>query len=245
MIETYVEPIESKNLIYLNQKYLDLTFSSQVQAGGKIDILKTILYWKNIKQLRRQATSKFFHNKYYNQDGNYLYTNYLHESEITLPRDSKLVVYTCIVGEYDTFRFPLFYNEDVDYYVFTDQDIESDGKMKVVDIRTFDEYGQLSPTAMNRKIKMLPQQYLKEYDCSLYVDGNIQVVADVYPMLCNMAGAVLGIHTHAARDCAYMEGDAVKLVHKGDPQKINAQLARYRAEGFPEHFGLFQNSILI
>ena len=46
---------------------------------------------------------------------------------------------------------------------------------------------------------MLPFNYLRGYDYSVYVDGNIEIVTSVLPIIKNMGNAVLGVHYHKAK----------------------------------------------
>ncbi len=240
----YREAIESINLQYLNNLLIKKENSIEYQSGLKKVLVKNALKTRDFKFFLNHMKAKLFRTSYYCSDGNrkYKYIDLNNLSYITLP---KVAVYSCIVGAYDEILEPLYLNDNIDYFLFTDQVIKSNSIWKKIDITQFEEYNSTNATALNRKIKILPFNYLKNYDYSIYIDGNIQVVADLMPLVLGMKNAALAVHTHAIRDCVYKEANGIDLLKKADPQKVYEQLMRYKEEGFPEHYGLFQNSILI
>lgn len=241
----YKEPDISKALVYLNRRYIELYYSVSGRDFNRYALFREIVKRHDFRRLLKQLKIKIKHNKYYSYIGNKKYNRFIDEGICNISQGAKLAVYSCIIGTYDAIPEPMYINPDIDYFLFTDQEVENDSRWMKMDVSEWEEYGELSPVQLNRKIKILSHRYLKEYDYSLYIDGNIQIAGDIYPILCNMGDTALGVHIHAGRDCAYMEGSAVELLKKSDPVTINQQLDRYRAEGFPEHFGLFQNSILV
>ena len=98
---------------------------------------------------------------------------------------------------------------------------------------------------MNRRIKMLPFNYLPEYDDSIYVDGNIEIVAPLSPMVLEMGTCVLGVHYHNYRDCIFDELIAIEHFKRIDKEMAYRQLSAYDAEGFPRHYGLYENGMII
>lgn len=239
----YQESELSLNLQYLNQLLIDKEHSLEYRQGKKALMIKNALKKRNLSFFINHLKVKLFRSNYYSLSGNYRFQSQecLEEYD-SLPR---IAVYTCIVGNYDEIMEPLFVNSNVDYFIFTDQSIGSKSKWKKIDITTLKEYSYNNGTILNRKIKILPYNYLENYDYSIYIDGNIQIVADLIPLILKMGDRALGVHTHAIRDCIYKEVSGVELLHKADPQKIFQQIDRYRLEGFPDNYGLFQNSILI
>jgi hypothetical protein len=51
--------------------------------------------------------------------------------------------------------------------------------------------------------------------------------------------------TYGPRDCVYQEAEACIKRRKDRPDVIEAQMARYRAEGYPEHGGLVETSVVV
>lgn len=157
----------------------------------------------------------------------------------------KIAVYSCIIGRYDEIIEPKIIEPDVDYYMFSDQDLPENTVWKKIDMTDFEEYQQMTPTQLNRLIKMLPYTFLKGYDYSMYLDGNIQIVQPICPLIEQMGHCAFGVHYHSRRDCVYDEAVSVKYYHKSDPKLTDVQMEHYRSSGFPEHYGLYENSILI
>ena len=86
----------------------------------------------------------------------------------------KIVVYTSIFGGYDVLHENQFKMNGVDYICFTDSDIKSE-TWKVV--KSTPIYNDSNRNA--KKYKILPHRYLKDYDYSVWIDGNILVVSDI------------------------------------------------------------------
>jgi len=150
------------------------------------------------------------------------------------------VVYTAVFGNYD--HVPAVNPEwDCDFVCFTDNpELVSPG-WQVVMVQLNGE----SPAQANRRYKMLPHKYLASYKCSLYVDGNIKIVADPSPLFEKYLGkGVIAIPKHQDRNCAYAEA---RLCIKGgrvNKEITEQQMARYSADGFPEKFGMTENGII-
>ena len=130
--------------------------------------------------------------------------------------------------------------------MFTDQELPTDTIWNKIDVTQLLEYEKYSPILLNRKIKMLPFNYLRGYDYSVYVDGNIEIVTSVLPIIKNMGNAVLGVHYHSARDCIFDEVIAVRHYKRASiNENYDKQLYEYEKIGFPRHFGLYENSIIV
>jgi hypothetical protein len=133
----------------------------------------------------------------------------------------------------------------VEYFMFTDGVVLPDSKWTKTDTARFKEDTELSPLQLNRKIKMLPFLYLPEYDYSIYIDGNIKITAPVSPLIAEMGDHGFGVHYHRTRGCIYDELIQVTYLKKADAALSKQQIASYKKEGFPQHFGLYENAILI
>jgi hypothetical protein len=194
---------------------------------------------KNIFLFLKECYYKYFR---YTTNGNVLIESPSFPVNID---DKKIAVYTCIVGNYDPLIEPLIVEQRVDYYVFTDQEVPDGSKWKKIDITRMEDYQMLSPSQLNRKIKMLPHQFLPGYDYSIYIDGNIEIQEMVTPLVKEMGDCGFGVHYHRTRDCIYHELVRVLYLKKANKQLAKSQVAAYRKEGFPRHFGLYENTVLI
>ena len=168
----------------------------------------------------------------------------------------RIVVYTSIFGGYDELHENQFQMEGVDYICFTDRDIESKTWKIVKSTPIYND-----PNRNAKKYKILPHRYLKDYDWSVWVDGNIKVISDIRG-LC--AGDPYKVYDHMQvfdkRDCIYDEAQAIlnfgkinseKTPERGiknwkdNPKLIVDQMNRYISEGYPKQNGLATNPIII
>ena len=90
----------------------------------------------------------------------------------------RIAIYTSIFGGYDDLIDDQFQMDGVDYICFTDRDIKSK-TWKVV--KSTPIYNDSNRNA--KKYKVLPHRYLKDYDWSIWVDGNIKVISDIRGVL--------------------------------------------------------------
>lgn len=168
----------------------------------------------------------------------------------------KIAVYTSIFGGYDNLIEDQFQMEGVDYICFTDRDIESKTWKVVKSTPIYND-----PNRNAKKYKVLPHRYLKDYDWSVWIDGNIKIISDVRP-LCN--GDVYKLYDHMQvfdkRNCIYDEAQAIlnfgkinseRYPEKGirnwkdNPRLIVEQMNRYISEGYPKQNGLATTPIMV
>ena len=88
-----------------------------------------------------------------------------------------------------------------------------------------------TPALKNRKIKILPYDHLKDYDCSLYIDASIVFLADpivVYHRW--LKGESFVAWAHPERSGVYEEIEAilVGLRHSPAPLLINTDILTTR-----------------
>lgn len=112
------------------------------------------------------------------------------------------------------------------------------------------------PARESRKAKILPHLFLKEYEYSIYMDGNFLILQNPIPLI----QKALSNHTMAhfdhqqstdVRNCIYQESEAIKSLYeetgrlKDDLEVIEKQIMGFRKAGFPENYGLLKGGILI
>lgn len=163
---------------------------------------------------------------------------------------NKIVVYTCIIGDYDTLKPVCNRSSRIDYICFTDNpNIKSDGVWEIRRLPPDDLYTEgLSKIKKQRIVKILPHIYLKEYDVSIWVDGNIQITGNLifeFLNVLDLNNHFMYVNRHPSRDCIYREEVDVLRRKKDLPENTNPQIRRYKEEGFPEHFGLAETNIIV
>ena len=163
------------------------------------------------------------------------------ETDIFTNRNRK-VVYTCIFGKYDTLRDPIVINPNWDYVCFTDQNLSS----KVWDIRPIpNDCLSENSKKIQRKIKILPFRYLKNYDLSIWIDGNIQTNVDPDTIVSKYHKKSISLISHPERACLYEELDACERLNKDSVESLNRVRNVLVKERYPKNNGLVQTGILI
>lgn len=157
----------------------------------------------------------------------------------------KLIVYTCVTGGYDTLNNPCFVTPNCKYVCFTDNpSLKSD----IWETRQIPAMAlQLDNIRKNRYVKLHPHLLFPEYECSIYIDGNISITGDVNTFIttCNLERCSIVIPKHPWRNCIYEEAQECIKRGKDIPEHIMPQIQRYKNEGFPDKYGLTQNNIIV
>ena len=157
----------------------------------------------------------------------------------------KICCYTCITGNYDRLKDPEVVPENIDFICFTDNRML---RSKVWQIRPIPEDLQyLSDVKTQRTIKLCPHRYLSDYDLSIWVDGNIEIIGDLNEFLgqYDLNSAELFTRIHPSRKCVYEEAKKILAIGKDLPENILYIVDRYRNEGFPENIGMAETCILV
>ncbi|MDP5132391.1 MAG: DUF616 domain-containing protein, partial [Paraglaciecola sp.] len=111
----------------------------------------------------------------------------------------RIAVYTAVVGPYDNLQDPLYVAENVDYFVFSDMEISSS-----VWHRIPLNYYNSSSVKNARFVKINPHLYFENYEISIWIDANIQLIGDVNHIASFLPDEnVLGLFGHPHRNCIY------------------------------------------
>lgn len=94
-----------------------------------------------------------------------------------------------------------------------------------------------------RKIKSCPHLFLPPHDLSVWIDANLSPRMPVNHIVNGKTG--YWAMEHPQRRCIYQEAIRCKELRKDDEDIIDAQMARYRAEKYPEKNGLVATGVLI
>ena len=160
----------------------------------------------------------------------------------------KKVVYTCVIGKYDEIIDPVLLTDNTDYIIFTDKP-----KLCYVgdkyEVRPIPDHIRFmlkkDPILINRYMKMHPFELFKDYDYSLYIDGNIRVISDMDEVFAKSHNNVgLAMHIHYCRSDIYDEGIYCIKKNKGNRNAIMNTLKRYKDEGFPRGYGMREACII-
>jgi hypothetical protein len=158
-------------------------------------------------------------------------------------QSKKIVIYTVISGGYDVLREPEVVREGFDFVCFTDQVFPDS---KVWDVRPLTKTLK-SPVLTNRYHKMLPHILFPEYEYSVYIDGNIQIIGPhLYERVTELiqSGQYLSMVIHPFRQFVYDEAKECIACQKETPRRIRRHLAFLKARKYPRNNGLFEANVI-
>lgn len=175
-----------------------------------------------------------------------LENNFKYDNTLKSNRKPKIVVYTCIVGNYEKLIEPFLKFDNIDYVAFLDNQ-EKSAVWNIKEIPSKIKKLE-NATIINRYIKFHPYEIFSKdnYDYAIYIDGNIKVMSN----LTNFVYAVnsktgLALHHHRFRNCIYKEIEVCRLIKKGNYKNMKIQKDRYKNEGFPIEFGLYECPVIV
>lgn len=142
----------------------------------------------------------------------------------------RIALYTAISGNYDTLKLPERLDEKFDYIVFSDSEIADTG---VYQVRPMPFY-QDDLTRAARYVKTHPHQLLGDYDLAIWIDANVMITGDIWPMVEDFIDSKkhVGVIPHPIRNTVYEELDACVGSGKDDEAIMKEQVQRYEHEGF-------------
>lgn len=160
--------------------------------------------------------------------------------------DSRIAVYTAVIGSYDSLNQPFEPAEGFDFICFVPKGMKTQeriGSWRIEELPV----SWPDNTLTARFPKLNPQTVLEGYDWSLWIDGNVAIAdASVYSICRELqAGNVryAGIR-HPYRDCTYDE--AVSILKNGREKLcVVLRAVRFlRKNAFPAHAGLQETNVL-
>lgn len=155
----------------------------------------------------------------------------------------RLVIYTSIVGNYDSLRAPLVVEPQFEYVAFcgeTDAPVPPPWQSRSLVRR------ERNARMTARWHKLHPHSLFPGHDASLYIDGNVRIHAPVTDLVDQMLSASpIAMFRHAERGCIYTEAEIVKRYRLDDSAIVDAQMAYYAALGYPPGRGLHVSTVQI
>ena len=98
----------------------------------------------------------------------------------------------------------------------------------------------------SRHPKMLPHLYFPDEEISIYIDGNISLLRDPVQVVEKWLGNKdLAVFRHPQRKSVYAEAAAVIDFRKASKSEVQAQIKKYKAQGYPGDFGLSACFVLV
>ena len=162
---------------------------------------------------------------------------------------NKIAVYTCVTGGYDKIIKPAVINNEIDYLCFSDTYIDVPYPWKLIQIDEEEKFSGLDKKTINRKIKITPHvfHYFNNYELTIYIDGNIEILSDLSLLVETVKSQdeKIFMYDHFGRNCLYEEATECLLIGYDWQWNIYSQMRKYKRSGFPSHYGLFECSIII
>lgn len=160
---------------------------------------------------------------------------------------NRKVIYTCLVGNYDKLLDPLVIDESYDYICFSN-DIPVDHigvwEIKHIPIKLEDKI------RLSRYVKLMPHEVLQNYDYSIWMDANIQITgSEFYEIIerkISSNNLVCQVeHCFPPCDCVYEEMKYAYSLGRSGLTETKIQYKHLKDSGFPTHWGLYENNILL
>lgn len=154
--------------------------------------------------------------------------------DIRSPSASK-VVYSAILGGYDSGYDVVDARSDADYVLFYD------GKKPVVNGWVLQKlnFSLETPQRTAKLIKVLPHLIFPMYVESIWIDANRVIKEDLYSIPGLDKNVNFAMHRHNKRTSVRQEVKECIRWRKDAPKKISAQYARYISQGFSDDVGLY------
>lgn len=157
--------------------------------------------------------------------------------------NKKVVVYTAIMGDFDKISDPEVLTPNVEYICFTNNSRLTSKRWKIIYLESkFDDYRKMA-----RYIKINPHIFLKKFDISIWVDGNIKIIKDLTPLIFSFIQNNKKIETfkHFERNCIYEEGLICAYLKKSDCNSIYKQLSYCIDKHYPTNNGLAETNVML
>lgn len=161
-----------------------------------------------------------------------------------LETNNKIVVYSCVTGNYEKLIKHKDLEKNIKYIFFTESYENVPDGWIMQPINGLDNF---SNKDKNRYVKFHPSEFLPTHDISIYIDGNIEITKNVSHLISKISkiDKDLFLYRHYERECIYDEGNQCIEDSLDWFWKIKKQMKRYRKESYPKNRGLFENNIII
>ena len=229
----------------INKKRLELINSDEYNIGRRIIIFKKMLKKFKLIELFNEIKKHYKISKL--SYSNLKQYEFIKQRNIQY-EEKKIVIYTCITGNYDILKDNYFEADNVEYILFTDnQNLDTgNNKWKISNISNIKELRDMSLTEKNRYIKLHPYELFKDkYDYAIYIDGNIQVISDLRKLINGISNKYgIAMHNHRNRIDIYKEYKVCKILKKGNLNNLKKQIQYYKNDKFPKNYGMLEANVI-
>ena len=152
----------------------------------------------------------------------------------------RVACYTSIMGGFDDLLPHPAMADEVDFHAFTDRQsgwAYEGTTWQVHPVVARKEH----PRITAKRFKLNPHLFLPDYDVTIWLDGSHRIISQfmVREAIEALGDSDIALYKHPYRDDIYEEADCSEIMEKYSKEPIRAQVDAYRAEGHPEHWGLW------
>ena len=155
----------------------------------------------------------------------------------------RIIVYTCITGNYDNLIELTKKEKNIDYICFTNN---KNLTSNTWNIKYLNE--DIDNWTLARKVKVLSYKYLPKHDISIWLDGAINVLKPVSEFIdkeCELDKYDMVGFKHKFRDCIYDEISACVDMRKETIENAKKLESFLIKENYPKHNGLIESCVLV
>lgn len=164
---------------------------------------------------------------------------------MSLKKEKRGVIFTSVTGRYDSLPQPLYVHTDYDYICVTDQEVgQPDGVWRFM--KNPNDNADLKRRSVWARLH--PHLLFKDYDYSLYIDGNVQIKDKEFYDYVEQAieqDVLIAQVPHPTRDCIYQELEQCLNVRKVTPWQYIQHRQKFTKSGLPHHWGLYENNVIL
>lgn len=231
---------------FIKRKILDLL------AGIAFFFLQRVLkiyYLKDLDFLKRTMVKSKVHPTLlknpqilFKTEGVSVLSNLPQKSNPEFENKKNIAVYTCITNGYDEVSSPVFHQLNCDCILFTDNpNLKAPGWKTIF----LENPLGLDPKRLSRLPKILPHRFLKDYEYSIYIDGNMEILGNITLLFSFLDSETIAAFKHPERNCLYKEAEIVIAGKYDTEETVRKQIKKYKGEDFPENYGLFACGLMV
>jgi len=141
-----------------------------------------------------------------------------------------IALYTAIASNYDPPRAPQFLDPRYDYFIFSDRPVPDFGVYRIKPITYISD----DPTRTARFVKTHPHHLLPVYDVAIWIDANITIRGDIYPLIKAFLASKKPVAAipHPYRRTVYEELEACIRLNKDRKEVMQEQISHLKETGF-------------
>lgn len=155
------------------------------------------------------------------------------------------IIFTAIIGNYDTLKDPLIFTPGWKYVCFTDNKSLRSDVWAIVQVDNIPELKDLDDVRKARYLKIMFHKFFFSAGITIWHDASMQVNCDLDWFINNYYSGSFTTLSHPDRNCIYKEAVACCKLKKDDVKTISSQMDYYWRDGYPEQHGLAATGLLI